>query len=603
MKLDDIRVAPKLWGSIMGLLIVMLAVAAFTQNRASVAMITALEEVEQNEAVITQALRWQGLTEVVIERTTAAINVPDEAAYKVLGERSATNSANITEIQQAVRENLVTDSDKQAYEKVAQARATAVALLKQVPQVKATGDSAAILKFTREQFTPAANQLMSALSEFVKLQEKDRDEAVEVMHESRRKAAIMGLIAAAFLLAVAVGLTLMLIRSVVHPLQQTIAVAKAISEGDLTQNLHTHRHDEFGDLLKAFAQMSERLRSLVSQVRSGVDSVSTASTEIANGNQDLSARTEQTAANLEETAASMEQLTSNVTQSAETARQANQLALNATQAATRGGEVMGNVVTSMQHISDSSRRISDIIGVIDGIAFQTNILALNAAVEAARAGEQGRGFAVVASEVRSLAHRSAEAAKEIKTLIQRSVESVESGSQQVTEAGSAMQDIVMGVQRVGDLIAEISAAASEQQQGISQVNQAVGNLDQMTQQNAALVEESAAAASALSDQARKLGEVVSLFKVHGGSVTPAISTPSAAKPVKPAARPATVAPVASVVRSAVSTPAAAKPEPVAVTAPQTKAPVKPQPAPAPAPARAAAPKAAAVVDDQDWETF
>ena len=603
MKLDDIRVAPKLWVTIMGLLIVMLAAAAFTQNRASVAMITALEAVERNEAAITRALRWQGLTEVVIERTTAAINVPDEAVYKVLGERSAANSANITEIQQAVRENLVTDSDKQAYEKVAQARATAVALLKQVPQVKATGDSAAILKFTREQFTPAANQLMSALSEFVKLQEKERDEAVEVMHESRRTVAIMGLIAAAFLLAVAVGLTLMLIRSVVHPLQQTIAVAKAISEGDLTQNLHTHRHDEFGDLLKAFAQMSERLRSLVSEVRSGVDSVSTASTEIANGNQDLSARTEQTAANLEETAASMEQLTSNVTQSAETARQANQLALNATQAATRGGEVMGNVVTSMQHISDSSRRISDIIGVIDGIAFQTNILALNAAVEAARAGEQGRGFAVVASEVRSLAHRSAEAAKEIKTLIQRSVESVESGSQQVTEAGSAMQDIVMGVQRVGDLIAEISAAASEQQQGISQVNQAVGNLDQMTQQNAALVEESAAAASALSDQARKLGEVVSLFKVHGGSVTPAISTPSAAKPVQPAARPATVAPVASVVRSAVSTPAAAKPEPAAVTAPQTKAPVKPQPAPAPAPARAAAPKAAAVVDDQDWETF
>ncbi|MDX9844748.1 MAG: methyl-accepting chemotaxis protein [Aquabacterium sp.] len=605
MKLDDIRVAPKLWGTIMGLLIVMLAVAAFTQNRASVAMITALEEVEANEAAITRALRWQGLTEVVIERTTAAINVPDEAAYKLLGERSAANSANITEIQQAVRESLVTDADKQAYEKVAQARATAVALLKQVPEVKATGDSAAMLKFTQEQFGPAASQLLSALNEFVKLQEKDRDEAVEVMHAARRKAAIMGLIAAAFLLAVAVSLTLLLIRSIVHPLQQTIAVAKSISEGDLTQNLHSHRHDEFGDLLKAFVQMSERLRSLVSEVRAGVDSVSTASTEIANGNQDLSARTEQTAANLEETAASMEQLTSNVTQSAETARQANQLALNATQAATRGGEVMGNVVTSMQHISDSSRRISDIIGVIDGIAFQTNILALNAAVEAARAGEQGRGFAVVASEVRSLAHRSAEAAKEIKTLIQRSVESVESGSQQVTEAGSAMQDIVMGVQRVGDLIAEISAAASEQQQGISQVNQAVGNLDQMTQQNAALVEESAAAASALSEQARKLGEVVSLFKVNGGVATPANSALSAPKLHKPAVRASSAVPAAPAVRSAAaaSTPVAAKVDPVAVTAPQAKAPAKPQAASAPAPARPAAAKAAAVVDDQDWETF
>src|SRR3990167_1102573 len=321
MKLDDIRVAPKLWGTVIGLLIVMLAAAAFTQNRASVAMLAALEEVERNEAAITRAVRWQGLTEVVIERTTAAINVQDEAASKILGERSAANSANISELQQAVRESLITDSDKQAYEKVAQARATAVALLKQVPAVKASGDSVALLQFTQQQFTPAANQLLNALSEFVKLQEKDRDEAVALMHEARRKVAIMGLIAAAFLLAVAVSLTLILIRSIVHPLQQTIAVAKAISEGDLTQNLHTHRHDEFGDLLKAFAQMSERLRGLVSEVRSGVDSVSTASTEIANGNHDLSSRTEQTAANLQETAASMEQLTSNVTQSAETARQ------------------------------------------------------------------------------------------------------------------------------------------------------------------------------------------------------------------------------------------------------------------------------------------
>ena len=226
MKLDDIRVAPKLWGTIMGLLIVMLAAAAFTQNRASVAMLTALEQVQENEAAIARALRWQGLTEVVIERTTAALNVQDEAASKILGERSAANSANITELQQAVRESLVTESDKQAYEKVAQARTDAVTLLKRVPEIKASGDSAAMLQFTQEQFTPAANQLLSALNEFVKLQEKDRDEAVELMHEARRKVAIMGLIAAAFLLAVAVSLTLILIRSIVHPLQQTIAVAK-----------------------------------------------------------------------------------------------------------------------------------------------------------------------------------------------------------------------------------------------------------------------------------------------------------------------------------------------------------------------------------------
>ncbi|MEJ5898274.1 methyl-accepting chemotaxis protein [Aquabacterium sp. G14] len=595
MKLDDIRVGPKLWGTVMGLLIVMLAAAAFTQNRASVAMVSALEEVLQKEEAITRAGQWLGLTQVVIERTTAAVNVQDPAASKMLSERSAANSAAITKVQEEVQKYLITDEEKQAYEQVGKMRTEVLALLKRVPEMKAAGDTEAMQRFTEQEFTPAANKLIASLEAFIKLEQKARDEAVVHMHESRKLAAIVGLIAAAFLLAVAVGLTLILIRSIVHPLQQVIAVAKSISEGDLTQNLHTSRHDEFGDLLKAFAQMSERLRGLVSEVRAGVDSVSTASTEIANGNQDLSSRTEQTAANLQETAASMEQLTSNVTQSAETARQANQLALNATQAATRGGEVMGNVVNSMQHISDSSRRIADIIGVIDGIAFQTNILALNAAVEAARAGEQGRGFAVVASEVRSLAHRSAEAAKEIKTLIQRSVESVESGSQQVTEAGSAMQDIVMGVQRVGDLIAEISAAASEQQQGISQVNQAVGNLDQMTQQNAALVEESAAAASALSEQARKLGEVVSLFKVNGGVVTSALAMP------KPVRAPMHNAPAPRTTPK-VSAPAAApKVEPVAqAPAPAKAAPKAPVSAPAPAPARSAK---AAVVDDQDWETF
>ena len=595
MKLDDIRVGPKLWGTVMGLLIVMLAAAAFTQNRASVAMVSALEKVLQKEESITRAGQWLGLTQVVIERTTAAINVQDPAASKMLSERSAANSAAITKVQEEVQKYLITDEEKQAYEQVGKMRTEALTLLKRVPEMKAAGDTEAMLRFTEQEFTPAANKLLASLEAFIKVEQQARDAAVVHMHESRKLAAIFGLIAAAFLLAVAVGLTLILIRSIVHPLQQVIAVAKSISEGDLTQNLHTTRHDEFGDLLKAFAQMSERLRGLVTEVRAGVDSVSTASTEIANGNQDLSSRTEQTAANLQETAASMEQLTSNVTQSAETARQANQLALNATQAATRGGEVMGNVVNSMQHISDSSRRIADIIGVIDGIAFQTNILALNAAVEAARAGEQGRGFAVVASEVRSLAHRSAEAAKEIKTLIQRSVESVESGSQQVTEAGSAMQDIVMGVQRVGDLIAEISAAASEQQQGISQVNQAVGNLDQMTQQNAALVEESAAAASALSEQARKLGEVVSLFKVNGGVVTSAVAMP---KPVK---APMHTAPAPRTTPK-VSAPAAApKVEPVAqAPAPARAAPKAPVSAPAPAPARSAK---AAVVDDQDWETF
>ncbi|EGI75448.1 methyl-accepting chemotaxis protein, partial [Hylemonella gracilis] len=290
--------------------------------------------------------------------------------------------------------------------------------------------------------------------------------------------------------------------------------------GDLSQRLESNAKDETGQLLRALGTMSERLRKVVSEVRSGVESVSSASGEIASGNQDLSARTEQTAASLEETAASIEELTSTVAQSADSAIQANQLAGGAVQAAQRGGEVVQQVVTSMAQITESSRKIGDIIGVIDGIAFQTNILALNAAVEAARAGEQGRGFAVVASEVRALAQRSADAAKEIKGLIANSVHTVDAGSQQVAEAGERMEEIVSSVRRVSDLIGEISAAAAEQRDGINQVNQAIGNLDQMTQQNAALVEQSTAAATSMRDQAQRLADVVAVFNVGADAMAP-----------------------------------------------------------------------------------
>jgi methyl-accepting chemotaxis protein len=261
---------------------------------------------------------------------------------------------------------------------------------------------------------------------------------------------VQGLVASALLMVVVLSLAWKLVRSITVPLDQASAMIDAIAAGDLTQELRSERKDEFGHMLRALSRMAERLRGVVGEVRTGVEAVSLASSEIATGNQDLSARTEQTASNLEQTAASMEELTATVTQSADTARQANQLAANAAQAATRGGQVVGQVVASMEQITHSSRKISDIISVIDGIAFQTNILALNAAVEAARAGEQGRGFAVVASEVRSLAGRSAEAAKEIKQLINASVENVETGSQQVAEAGQSMDEIVASVQRVSD---------------------------------------------------------------------------------------------------------------------------------------------------------
>ena len=310
-----------------------------------------------------------------------------------------------------------------------------------------------------------------------------------------------------------VGLSWLGLRKVAGALAQASSVARSVAAGDLAQHIETDRNDEVGDLIKALAAMKDSLLQTVSQVRSATDNINTASMEIASGNQDLSARTEQAASNLEETAASMEQLTSTVRQSADAARQANQLAATASEIAVRGGSVVGQVVTTMDEINHSSKKISDIIGVIDGIAFQTNILALNAAVEAARAGEQGRGFAVVAGEVRNLAQRSAEAAKEIKGLIGTSVDKVEAGSRLVADAGRTMSEIVGSVQRVSDIIGEITAAAGEQSDGIGQVNVAVNQLDQMTQQNAALVEQSAAAAESLKDQARQLAQVVQVFRI------------------------------------------------------------------------------------------
>ena len=316
-------------------------------------------------------------------------------------------------------------------------------------------------------------------------------------------------------LVVITPLTVLNMRSICEPIRDAERLADSIAQGDLAERqVDTRGRDEAAHLLQALSTMQGSLRQIVSQVRQSSDSISTASVEIATGNQDLSARTEQTASNLQQAASSMEQLTGTVKQSADSARQADQLALSAAEVAARGGAVVSQVVSTMNQINTSSKKIADIIGVIDGIAFQTNILALNAAVEAARAGEQGRGFAVVAGEVRSLAQRSAEAAKEIKGLIGASVEKVESGAKLVADAGRTMEEIVHSVQRVTDIIGEITAAASEQSDGIGQVNSSVVQLDQMTQQNAALVEQSAAAAESLKDQASRLAQVVSVFRLQ-----------------------------------------------------------------------------------------
>jgi len=303
------------------------------------------------------------------------------------------------------------------------------------------------------------------------------------------------------------------------------AITQRMADGDLTVGI-TLQHPEASSLLKAIAHMRDKFALIVSEVRQGAEHVATASAEIAQGNHDLSARTESQASALEETAASMEQLNATVKQNADSALQANQLALNASTVAVRGGQVVAQVVDTMKGINDASRKISDIISVIDGIAFQTNILALNAAVEAARAGEQGRGFAVVASEVRALAGRSAEAAKEIKTLINASVERVAQGTTLVDQAGTTMQEVVSSIRRVTDIMGEISAASREQSQGVSQVGEAVTQMDQVTQQNAALVEEMAAAASSLKSQAQELVQTVAVFKLGAGDDPHSLARPT-----------------------------------------------------------------------------
>jgi methyl-accepting chemotaxis protein len=438
--------------------------------------------------------------------------------------------------------------------------------------------------------------------------------------QATNETSVMLLAAAVLLeLAVIVPLTLLNMSSICRPIREAEQLAQSIAQGDLAeQRIDTSGADEAARLLTALQGMQASLRRMVSQVRETAETISTASVEIASGNHDLSNRTEQTASSLQQTASSMQQITSTVKQSADSARQADQLASSAAEVAARGGKVVSQVVSTMEDIHASSKRICDIIGVIDGIAFQTNILALNAAVEAARAGEQGRGFAVVAGEVRGLAQRSAEAAREIKALIEASVGKVESGSQLVADAGCTMQEIVTSVQRVTDMIGEISSAAVEQSEGLGHVNGAVTQLDQMTQQNAALVEQSTAAAESLKEQAAQLSRAVGNFRLGGAS---AQALAPQAVPAR-AAPPARVEPVvsrpqnpaATLAASAIATAAAS----AAAAIPARKAPARPaRTAPAQAratpkvdtpkadmhrPAKSDAPEAPPANDD-DWETF
>jgi methyl-accepting chemotaxis protein len=406
-----------------------------------------------------------------------------------------------------------TDQERAALGDIVNTSLTALPLIDKTVKQGSDGDNAAAVTSLTTQVQTAETQWRSKVAALGDMQERLSVEAATAANSSQQRSLLTMVLLVISSLALGAWVSWRITRSVTLPIQLAVRVAERIAQGDLTSDIEVHVRDETGRLLDAVRAMQERLRQLVHGILQTADSIQTASVEVATGNQDLSQRTELTASNLQQAAGSMEELTGTVHQSVEAAQHANTLAASAAKLAGQGGSVMGQVVSTMGQIAASSGRISDITSVIDSIAFQTNILALNAAVEAARAGEQGRGFAIVAGEVRNLAGRSAAAAKEIKGLISQSVERVQAGTTLVNHAGQMMTDIVDSVQRVSHIVGEMSSASSAQSEGIGQINSAVSQLDHMTQQNAALVEESAAAAESLKDQADQLTHMVGVFKL------------------------------------------------------------------------------------------
>ncbi|MBK1613760.1 hypothetical protein CKO44_09790 [Rubrivivax gelatinosus] len=457
---------------------------------------------------------WLLRINAAVQRAAAIAKSSDASLVEYFAAASARSSQETTELQKTVGEALDTPQERALFDEIGQVRKAYLEARDAITRLKKEGDTAGAAQAFGERFGPTSARYIERVQALLQLQQSNLDVAAQRIDALRARTVNVLVGSSVFGLLLGAWLAWRLTASIVQPVVEAQQAAEAVAAMDLSAQARSdYPSDEVGRLLRAIDAMRDALRRTVQQVRGAADGIATASSQIATGNQDLSQRTEHTAANLQQTASAMEELTSTVKSSADAAAQANQLAGSAADVARRGGQVVGQVVTTMGEISASSHRIADIIGTIDGIAFQTNILALNAAVEAARAGEQGRGFAVVAGEVRLLAQRSADAAREIKGLIGTSVDKVESGSKLVADAGSTMQEIVASVQRVSDIIGEITAASREQSQGINQVNGSVGELDRMTQQNAALVEEATAAAGSLQSQAGQLADLVATFRL------------------------------------------------------------------------------------------
>ena len=515
MKISDFKIGTRLglgFGLLMLLMVVIIGVGLLRFAQVSEINDRIIEKdwVKADAANVINAT-----TRANARRTMELVITKDPAQMANIKQSIAPNKKTIDDALETLDKLIYLPEGKALLTRLKETRGNYVKSFTQVAKLVDEGRKDDAIALLNSETLPLLDALQEPVNGLTELQKKIVVASSAEARADIRNARTTMLAAGTLSLLLGIGFAILITRSITRPIQQAVQIARTVAAGDLSSRIEARTRDECGQLLQALGEMNDGLIRIVQQVRDGSETIATASRQIAAGNQDLSARTEEQASALEETAASMEQLSATIKNNYESGKHANELAESAANVAVKGGDVVGQVVHTMEAINTSSRKIADIIGLIDGIAFQTNILALNAAVEAARAGEQGRGFAVVAAEVRSLAGRSATAAKEIKQLIEESVGNVSDGCKLVEQAGSTMDEIVVHVRRVADLMGEIRTASREQSEGIDQINQAVGQMDQVTQQNAALVEEAAAATKALEHQAEGLVNTVSVFRLDG----------------------------------------------------------------------------------------